>query len=186
MFRSNEMTIGAGPLYTNAVMGQAPSAAARELARKESSVILRRDSIQIEESSNASRPDSWSVHYDCTDQAPYSTIWDGRGRGRASSLHLPPENPSHDLALFLRLTGPTAPHRRPSQLLYRSGRELGKRGTFFSWKQRFRRSPSVTLPLRDEGGLLKNPGPYAAERSVQQKVSSEGTSLMERYGGESS
>lgn len=116
MLGPTTMAIGAGPLYTNAVMGQAPSATERENARKASSTILRRDCIHIEESENFSRPESWSMHFDCTNQAPYSTKEDDEMMTQTSLLHLPPENPSHDLAFFLRTTGPTAPHRRPSKL----------------------------------------------------------------------
>ena len=40
--------LGAGPLYTNAVMGQTPSAQQRENVCKASSTILREDSIKVE------------------------------------------------------------------------------------------------------------------------------------------
>jgi hypothetical protein len=56
------MPFGAGPLYTDAIMGQTPSVAEREYARKVSSTILREDSIRIE-SEVSSRPDSWSIHW---------------------------------------------------------------------------------------------------------------------------
>lgn len=117
MFGPTSMAIGAGPLYTNAVMGQAPSATERENARKASSSILRRKSIQIEESENFSRPESWSMHFDCTNQAPYSAKDDDDDMiTQTSLLRLPHDNPSHALAEFLRTTGPTATHRRPSKL----------------------------------------------------------------------
>lgn len=116
MVGPTSMAFGAGPLYTRAMMGQAPSAIERENARKASSTILREDTICVEESDNLSRPDSWSMHYDCTDQAPYSPNVDDSMMTQASLLHLPKENASHDLAFFLRTTGPTAPHRRPSKI----------------------------------------------------------------------
>ena len=122
------MPLGAGPLYTNALMGQAPSTAARENARKASSTILRQDTIHIEESENVSRPESWSIHFACTDQAPFSPR-EGNGMITQSSiLHLPPANPSHDLAFFLRTTGPTQPHRRPSKLNQSQDASSGKHG----------------------------------------------------------
>lgn len=110
------MAISAGPLYVNAIMGQAPSAAERDYARKASSTILREDSIHVEESENLPTPDSFSIHHDCTSQAPYSTSQDDEMITQASLLHLPKDNPSHDLAFFLQTTGPTAPHRRPSKI----------------------------------------------------------------------
>jgi hypothetical protein len=55
------MAFAAGPLYTNALMGQAPSIAEREQARKASSTILREDSIRIE-SETDSQSELWSIH----------------------------------------------------------------------------------------------------------------------------
>jgi hypothetical protein len=68
---------GAGPLYTNAVMGHAPSSQQRDYARKASSTILGEDSIKVELHDDLhasfgeqeSRPDS--LHYARTDQPPY-------------------------------------------------------------------------------------------------------------------
>ena len=70
------MGLGAGPLYTNAIMGQVPSKAEREIARKAGSTILREDSIVVEETENLSRLDSWSIHCNYTGQAPYSETRD--------------------------------------------------------------------------------------------------------------
>lgn len=117
MFASASMAVGAGPLFTNAIMGQTPSAAEREELRKASSTILREDSIRIEEEpADFSRPDSWSMHCVYTNQAPYSMCKDDDMMTATSHLHLPKENPSADLAFFLRTTGPAAPHRRPSKI----------------------------------------------------------------------
>jgi hypothetical protein len=128
MLGQTAMAIGAGPLYTNAIMGQAPSAIERENARVASSTILRQDTITIEESpriegppklkepESLSRPDSFSMHFDCTDQAPYSPETNGRMITQSSLLGIPRTNASHDLAFFLKTTGPTAPHRRPSKV----------------------------------------------------------------------
>lgn len=111
------MAVGAGPLYTNAIMGQAPSAVERENVRKASSTILREDSILIEEeSSDVSRPDSWSLNCDDTSQAPYTIGKDDKMMTSTSLLTLPRENASHELAWFLKNTGPTAPHRRPREI----------------------------------------------------------------------
>lgn len=145
------MSIGAGPLYSNAsAMGQTSSSARagqlptqqqrREKIRKaNSTTILRQDFIQqtFEASSqrpsspqtlSLSRPESWSMHYDCTSQAPYLNKYTTAGASNSSEdrmmpqtslARLPKENSregSHDLAFFLRTTGPTAPHRRPSKV----------------------------------------------------------------------
>lgn len=131
------MTIGAEPLYC-VNMGQAPSSTSsstavydkqqRDKIRKASSTILREDSIQqTEEISDEhwssttvplSREDSWSMHYDCTNQAPYSNgprSTDGSMITQQSLVNLPRDNKYYDLAFFLKTTGPTAPHRRPSK-----------------------------------------------------------------------
>lgn len=58
-------SFSAGPMYTNAIMGQAISAQAREQALKAGSSILREDSVHVEELETPripSRPDSWSMH----------------------------------------------------------------------------------------------------------------------------
>lgn len=116
MINHTTMALGAGPLYTNAIMGQRPSAAEREHARKASSTILREDSIRIEESENVSPTDSWSMHFDCTTQAPYSLTQKGNMVPRSDLPHLARENPLNELAQFLQSTGPVAPHRRPSKI----------------------------------------------------------------------
>jgi len=100
------------------VMGQLPSATEVESVRKPSTTsttIVREYSIHVEEE-GVSRPDSWSMHYDSTDQAPYAVPEDDKMMTSTNILHVPKENPSHDLAFFLRTTGPTAPHRRPSKV----------------------------------------------------------------------
>lgn len=110
------MAVGAGPLYVNAVMGQAPSASQRDHVRETSLQITARHDIDIEESEQPSRPDSWSLHYDRTDQAPYSTGVPNTMMTQTSLLNLPKGNPSRDLAFFLTTTGPSPPHRRPSKV----------------------------------------------------------------------
>ena len=195
-----DMALGAGRLYTNAIMGQVPSAIERENARKASSTILREDSIHVEESENVSRPDSWSMHYDCTDQAPYSDRQDDETMTQASLLHIPSENPSHELAFFLRTTGPTAPHRRPSKIEDSPRPTRGPRNAFRFLRAKQRQAAirsatahdryvciamlrphstnvgNVNSPLRDEGGLLSDIAEHPGSRGVpvQQKVSSTG------------
>ncbi|KAK5115390.1 hypothetical protein LTR85_009850 [Meristemomyces frigidus] len=165
MFGHTGMAVGAGPLYTNAIMGQAPSAVERENIRKASSSILREDSILIEEESGeASRPDSWSMHYSCSNQAPYASSKDDIMMTQTSFLTLPRDNASHDLAFFLRTTGPTAPHRRPSKIEHpRRAVAAPKHALrFLKIPQRRATTPIVTAHdklngvLRDEGGLLSN------------------------------
>jgi hypothetical protein len=97
-------------------MGQGPSAAEREHARKASSTILREDSFRVEESENVSLTDSWSMHFDCTTQAPYSTAGKETKIPRTDLPRGSKENPLYELAQFLRNTGPLAPHRRPSKI----------------------------------------------------------------------
>ncbi len=55
----------AGPFYTNADMGQSPSAEQKQQVREACSTIAREDSLQVEDSENPdtqSRPDSFSIH----------------------------------------------------------------------------------------------------------------------------
>lgn len=121
MLGQTAMAIGAGPLYTNAIMGQGPSAIERENARKANSTILRQDTItiektaRIEEPESLSRPDSFSMHFDCTDQEPYCPQSDSKMLTQSSLLGIPRDNASYDLADFLKITGPSAPHRRRSK-----------------------------------------------------------------------
>jgi hypothetical protein len=192
----------AGPSYTNAMMGQAPSAQQREAARKASSSILREDSIHVEceqsvvDEAERDRPDSWSMHHDCTNQAPYSTRLENQMITQSSALRLPKNNESRDLAFFLATTGPTAPHRRPSKLVHpRKAPSAPKHALkFFKFGQR-RAPASVTgahyesvvnyryredstdmsqslndILLLDEGGLLQ-------PEIVEQKMSSTGMSV---------
>ncbi|KAK5175333.1 uncharacterized protein LTR77_000471 [Saxophila tyrrhenica] len=155
---------GAGPLYTKAIMGQSPSAEEREQQREAYSTILREDSIHVEESENPdtySRPDPFSIHHDCTDQAPYAMITE------QSLLHLPFKNPSHDLAFFLRTTGPTTPHHRPSKVSQPARPPVPSKNAFKFLKRR-RKLPQTDPEIQDAGGLLA---------PVEQKVSAGGSLL---------
>lgn len=116
MVNQPAMAFGAGPLYTNAIMGQGPSAAEREHARKASSTIFREDSILVEESENVSRPDSWSLHFDCTDQPPYSNTEKEDLESRTEKNPAESSNCTYELSHFLRSTGPVPPHRQPSKI----------------------------------------------------------------------
>lgn len=110
------MGVIAGPPYNDTAMGQGTSALERESARHRPSIgaIVREDSIHIEEepSSDVSRPDSWSIHCDRTDQAPYH---DGEMTTATSLQGMPKGNELREMAWFLKNTGPSAPHRRPSK-----------------------------------------------------------------------
>lgn len=102
-----------------ATMGSSSSSTAHatEELRRASSTILREDSIlQVShpKSGELSRPDSWSMHFDCTDQAPYASSKNDKMMTQTSLLTLPKTNASHDLAHFLRSTGPC--QRRPSKM----------------------------------------------------------------------
>lgn len=132
--------LGAGPLYTNAVMGQAPSAEQREHVRKASSTVFREDSIkvQVDEDPNvspfgelASRPDS--LHYARTDQPPYVKSADGTMMTQTSLLSLPRDNASHDLAFFLKTTGPNAPNRRPKKIETHPRRAVSASKNVLKW-----------------------------------------------------
>lgn len=140
-----DMTFGSagGPHPTSsssAIMGQASSSSSSAARQRHqyngthratnNSAIFRQDSIvrEVEDLPlpALSREDSWSMHYDRTDQAPYCAQPIHRPRNdrdgdtmmtSTSLLHLPRENASADLAYFLRTTGPIdAPHRRPTKL----------------------------------------------------------------------
>lgn len=127
MFNRTAMPLVAGPFYTNAIMGQGPSAAEREHVRKASSTILREDSIRVEESEKLSPADSWSMHFDCTNQAPYCAAGKENLRPR-SDVRLPAKDtPLREMAKFLRESGPTPPHRRPSKLENPSKALAGRR-----------------------------------------------------------
>lgn len=191
------MAIGAGPLYVNAVMGQSPSGPQQEHVRKTSPQITARHDIDIEESEQQpSRPDSWSMHYDRTDQAPYDTGVQDEMMTQASLLTLPKENPSRDLAFFLRTTGPTAPHRRPSKIDPHSRRTATPNNAFRFLKLGQKRSqtpvfspydeytlhtvpprqndpngPSTKLFLHDEGGLLFGGKKQVKKEEIQRVVS---------------
>lgn len=140
----SSMAFGAGSPYTNFAMGQGGSVVGQDNIRKASSSILREDSIQIEEEfSNASRPDSWSLHCDRTDQAPYfhDSHKDSRMNTSLSINRLPKDNASHDLAFFLRTTGPSAPHRRPSKAEH-PGRAAAPKNAFRFLKRQKRSGAS--------------------------------------------
>lgn len=106
------------------IMGQSPSRTQRDDTRDVSSTIFRQDSIQqTEEESHYISPSfrTDSIHYTHTSQAPnngsiearfaHDTAIDNDKMMTQTSLsRLPRENASHDLAFFLRTTGPTAPH----------------------------------------------------------------------------
>ena len=196
MFGPTGMAIGAGPLCVNAIMGQAPSATERNNAHMANSTILREDSLRIEEFEKTSWPDSWSMHFDCTSQAPYSIENKDEMMTLTSLPRLPSDNPSADLAFFLRTTGPTAPHRRPGKIDVRKVAASPKNALRFLkiGPRRSPPSPTATAPKRsvrfdlslkyltnvssfdgtlyDEGDLLSVP---KVPKGVEQKISSTGT-----------
>ena len=167
---STRMAFGAGPLYTNAIMGQGPpSAAEREHAREASSSILSEDSIQVVESVNTSFPEAWPLDQDYTSRNSCSPSDDGNMMTQGSILRLPKDNASHDLAFFLQSTGPTAPHRAPSKVDRPRRAIVGSKTALRLLKLRKRRHEPPEL--RDEGGLLIPSG-------VEQKVSSAGMGVF--------
>lgn len=133
------VALGAGPLYTNAVMGQTPSTEQREHVRKISSTILREDSIKVELHDDihasfgeqGSRPDS--LHYARTDQPPYVKEADDKMMTQTSLHHLPKHNASHDLAYFLKTTGPNAPSRRPKKVEDHPRRAMSASKNVLKW-----------------------------------------------------
>lgn len=72
------------------------------------------------------------MNYDCTTQAPYSSSSkrDDRMITQSSLVNLPHSAKSYDLAFFLRTTGPTAPHRRPSKVEAAPKRSVSGRTAF--------------------------------------------------------
>lgn len=164
---SASMPLGAGQLYTNAIMGSTPSAEQRENVRKASSTILREDFIQVElhdqdQDDRATvdttvctgqepvqRPEScrswWSTTFDRTDQAPCTTKTDSDMNTQTSMPRLPKGNASHDLAFFLRTTGPTAPHRRPSKLNHHPGRAISVSKNAFRFLKVGQRRPPASV-----------------------------------------
>jgi hypothetical protein len=143
--------LSAGPLYTNAVMGQAPSAQQREDLRKASSTILREDSIKVELHDDIhasfgeqdSRPDS--LHYARTDQPPYVKSIDDKMMTQTSLLHLPKGNASHDLAYFLKTTGPNAPSRRPRKVEDHPRRAMSASKNVLRWLKVGQRRPTASV-----------------------------------------
>jgi hypothetical protein len=143
--------LGAGPLYTNAVMGQAPSAQQREDVRKTSSTILREDSIKVELHDDIhasfgeqdSRPDS--LHYARTDQPSYVKSVDDKMMTQTNLLHLPKGNASHDLAYFLKTTGPNAPNRRPRKVEDHPRRAMSASKNILRWLKVGQRRPTASV-----------------------------------------
>lgn len=142
--------LGAGPLYTDAIMGQTPSAQQREQMRKASSTILREDSIKVECSDDVhnpfgeqeSRPDS--LHYARMDQPPYARSSD-RVMTPASHMSLRKEFASHDLAFFLKTTGPNPPSRRPRKVEDRPRRAVSASKNVLKWLKVGQRRPSASV-----------------------------------------
>jgi hypothetical protein len=62
------------------------------------------------------RPDSWSIHYDYTDQAPYTARGDDGITAPTGLSNISEGNASYELAEFLRTTAPKPPHRKPSKI----------------------------------------------------------------------
>lgn len=83
-------------------------------------------------------------------------------------LRLPAMFESDDLAFFLRTTGPTAPHRRPSKVSQNARTAAVSRHAFHFLKRR-RRRPQKDVEMQDAGGLLV---------PVEQKVSAGGLSYV--------
>lgn len=143
--------LAAGPLYTNAVMGQTPSAQQREHVRKASSTIVREDSIKVELHDDLhaslgeqeSRPDS--LHYARTDQPPYVNGTDDKMMTQTSLLHLPKSNASHDLAYFLKTTGPNAPSRRPRKIENQPRRAMSASKNVLKWLKGGQRRPPASV-----------------------------------------
>jgi hypothetical protein len=141
--------LGAGPLYANAVMGTAPSAQQREDVRKASSTILKQDSIKVELdihppfAEQESRPDS--LHYARTDQPPHVKSDDDKMMTQTSLLHLPKANASHDLAYFLKTTGPNAPNRRPKKVDDHPRRAMSASKNVLKWLKVGQRRPFASV-----------------------------------------
>ncbi|KAK3614268.1 hypothetical protein LTR56_027364 [Elasticomyces elasticus] len=120
--RRNAVSKSAGPLHTDAAMVQATSGVEWDPVRYlPSCSILGKDAIKIEEEPSskvsASRPDSWSIHCDRANQAPYVTGKDVGNMMTSTRLFaLPQNNDSAQLAFFLKTTGPSTSHRRPTKV----------------------------------------------------------------------
>lgn len=140
--------LGAGPLYTNAIMGQSPSAQQREQVRKASSTILREDSIKVECSDDVhtpfgeqeSRPDS--LHYARMDQPPYARSTD---RVTTPASQAKDKFPTHDLAFFLKTTGPNPPNRRPRKVDDHPRRAMSASKNVLKWLKVGQRRPSASV-----------------------------------------
>jgi len=146
------MAFGADPLDTNSIMGKSQSILERD---NPSSINSREKPIRIGEGpqrpDELSRPDSWSLHYDRTDQAPYACSKDDNKMITATSLlTLPASNASHDLAFFLRTTGPTAPHRRPSKIGQPTRLVATPKHAFRLFKRKYRWPNASIMKTHDE------------------------------------
>ncbi|KXT17214.1 hypothetical protein AC579_323 [Pseudocercospora musae] len=182
--------------------------------RKASSTIWRQDSIQqhFEQTTRCpspvsplvehqtlplSTPDSWSMHYACTTQAPYSTPTlsadEHKMITQTSLARLPKDNELYDLAFFLRTTGPAPPHRKPSKIQHPTRAVSGKAALRLlrlrGQKQHHQRHPmpvqtaherlnrvvsnSGDYTIPDEGGLLADTH-QSVPVACEQKLSSTG------------
>ena len=105
---------------------------------------------------------------DCTDQAPYAM------NTPETILRLPKSNPSHDLCFFLRSTGPTAPHRRPSMLSAAEPEKTSSSRDKFRFRKLRQDAQVKAAKIREAVGLP----PELVPSSVEQKASSSGTTTM--------
>ena len=143
----SSMAFGAGPLYTNAILSQTVSAAEREHARKASCTILREDSILVEDTETISQPGSHTISWDCTTQAPCSTIADETKPIEETILPLPKESPSYDMAHFLRTTSPPSPHDSPSKTEHQQKTNTAPKRAFHFIKFKRRRPRRPKWPF---------------------------------------
>ena len=94
-----------------------PDRATREQHYQASSLVLRKDLLQTEEDLSGdgmlSRADSWSLHCLYSNQRPYMASVNDKMNATDSVLE---RTETRRLADFLRDTGPTAPHRKPSKV----------------------------------------------------------------------
>lgn len=110
------------------------------------------------------------MHYDCTNQAPYSDT--ATMMTTNSLVQLPYNHPSRELAFFLKTTGPTAPHRKPSKAERGPRRGGSAKRNVLGFLKVGEKKAAIPTELRDEGGLL---GPV---EGVEQKLTSAGMFLV--------